>query len=282
LSESEKLRSDLEIQYQAALKELDSMRGENEELNKLIDQQAKELSQRKAAIEKMIGQNGDLSKAKSEMRNLRVQLNEYLNQIKTLQAEKDSLLAQKDSLSVNNMALQEYLDSTKIANKNLSTVNADLSSQNQQLSLENAQLAETVNVASVIKVKNINVIPLKLRSTGKAVKKTYAKNVEQLRICFQSVLNDVASSGKEYFLVRIINPVGETMSFADQGAGVFVSKKTGEEIPFSTLIETIYESEEKEFCLNWTPTLWSFMEGKYKIEVYNKGHMAGTGSFELK
>ena len=47
LDESEQLKVELEKQYYDALSELEEMRGSNEELNALIDQQKEELSQQK-------------------------------------------------------------------------------------------------------------------------------------------------------------------------------------------------------------------------------------------
>lgn len=282
LNEADQLRSELQQQYHRALANLESLRGDNEELNEIIDQQKTELNKRRNAIEKIIGSGGELSLARTELGKLKVSIEEYIAQLQKLRNEYDALSAERDSLSLDNLSLLEELDSTQLLNEALNLEKADLSVENQQLALQKAQLAETVNLASVIKVKNVNVTPLKTRSTGKTVKKTFAKNVEQLRVCFQTVQNDLAQSGMEYFLIRIINPIGETMAFDDQGSGVFISKKTGEEIRFTALKEISYQGAESDCCMIWDPTIWSFPEGKYVVEIYNKGHLAGTGNFELK
>ncbi len=282
LSEADQLRSELEKQYHRALNELEALRSDNEELNALIDQQKSDLSKRRREIEKMIGRGGELSLAKEEIGKLKLQISEYFSQIETLKAQVLALTDVRDSLSEDNLSLREDLDSAQLVNEALAFEKENLSVENRQLSLEKAQLAETVNLASVIKIGNISVTPLKVRSSGKAIKKTYAKNVDQLRVCFQTTSNELAANGKEYFLVRLISPVGETLAFDDQGAGVFISKKNGEEIRFSTIKEVNYSGTENEYCLIWNPNLLTFPEGKYKVEIYNKGHLAGTGNFELK
>jgi hypothetical protein len=60
-----------------------------------------------------------------------------------------------------------------------------------------------------------------------------------------------------------------------------IHEKTGEEVRFTQFAETEYANDEQNLCLLWNPDT-PFDSGKYAIEIYNKGYLAGTGSFELK
>ena len=65
------------------------------------------------------------------------------------------------------------------------------------------------------------------------------------------------------------------------GSGIIVNKDSGEEIRFTQIKEVNYERDVNNLCLNWAPSQ-PFQEGMYKVEIYNKGHLAGSSSFTLK
>ncbi|RMG80460.1 MAG: hypothetical protein D6714_14605, partial [Bacteroidetes bacterium] len=99
--------------------------------------------------------------------------------------------------------------------------------------------------------------------------------------CFKTTVNDVAKAGPEQFYIRIINPVGETMAIEELGSGKMINKSTGEEILYTQVKEYDYANDETQLCFNWMPNV-PFQKGRYDVEIYNKGHLAGKGSFLLK
>ena len=282
LAEADKLKIELEKQYHEALSELEEMRSGNEELNAIIDQQKVELKGQKDRIDQLIREGRDLGRAKSEINNLSAQVAEYVAQIQQLKRENEALSKEKTMLSERSKVLEENLDSARIRNLQLSGDYESLAGEKRQIQDEKNKLTETVNLASVIKVGSVSVTGLKERNSGKTVKKKYAKNVDQLRICFKTSENEIARPGVERFYIRIISPLGETLAIEELGSGVFSSKATGEEIRYTHLKELDYENDAKEICFNWDPNLGIFQKGKYKVEVYNKGHLSGAGDFELK
>ncbi len=62
LEEADKLKIELEKQYQEALSELEEMRGSNEELNAIIDQQKEELKQQKNKIDALLREGKEVGK----------------------------------------------------------------------------------------------------------------------------------------------------------------------------------------------------------------------------
>jgi fibronectin type 3 domain-containing protein len=81
--------------------------------------------------------------------------------------------------------------------------------------------------------------------------------------------------------VRIVNPRGETLAVEDLGSGTTTNEKTGEQVRFTQTAETQYNNDEQQLCLSWKPNT-NFESGKYAVEVFNKGFLVGTSSFELK
>jgi myosin heavy subunit len=282
LAEADKLKIELEKQYHEALSELEEMRGSNAELNAIIDQQKVELKQQRDKIDQMIRSGKELGRARAELNNLKGQVEQYIAQITQLKAENESLRDERDQLSERSRSLAENLDSATIKNQALSGENVALSTEKQKLAEERNRLADKVNLASVIKIPKIDITPLKERNSGKTVKKKYAKNVDQLKICFKTSQNKIAKPGAEQFYVRIITPVGETMAVDGLGSGKIFSRDTGEEVLYSFMEEYDYANDEADICHHWDPNLGAFSKGKYTVEVYNKGHLAGSSEFILK
>ena len=132
-------------------------------------------------------------------------------------------------------------------NNELSTAKAALVSEKESLENEKSALSKKVNYASVIKVADVSATGWKNKQSGKPKKKSYAKNVEYLKICFDATANEITDAGMEQFYVRIINPIGETLAVEDLGSGITTNTKTGEEIRFTKVKEFV---EAKPFATN--------------------------------
>jgi SMC interacting uncharacterized protein involved in chromosome segregation len=282
LAEADKLKIELEKQYQEALSELEEMRGSNEELNAIIDQQKAELKQQKDKIDGLLRGGTDLSRAKAELKNMRAQTAGYVAEIDRMKAEIESLRGERDELTERTKNLSANLDSANMRTSALEGENSAIAAERDQLSDEKSKLTEKVNLASVIKVDKVEVTPLKERGNGKTVTKKSAKKVDQLKVCIRTTENKIAKPGTEVFYIRIINPIGETMAVEELGSGRFINKDTGEELRYTHMKEYDYNQDAADICFNWDPNTGNFGKGKYKVEVYNKGHLAGTGSFDLK
>lgn len=267
--------------YYDAVNKLDAMTGTNEELNALIEKQKDELKAKKKSIGKLLRNKNDLVKARSEMAEMRTQLDGYITEINQLKAENQELVAKTVELDNQNKNLQSDLQSRISQTEELETARAQLVSEKEDLASKNAALGQKVNVASVIKVANVNVTGWKNRRNGKSAKKKYAKNIDRLELCFNTSDNAVAAPGDELFQVRIINPAGETLAVEDLGSGFMKDKNTNQDIRFTKAEMVEYDNEAGNVCLNWEQNT-PFNKGNYQVEVYNKGYLAGTGEFRLK
>lgn len=281
LEETEALRVELETQFNESIAELEDMRTSNEEMNALIDAQKDELEDQRSKIAGLIGNKKKLDAARREMKNMKAQVEEYLVRIEQLQADNEQLAATNLQLDNDKTALSSELEVQRTENQVLNETKAKLVSEKTALSQENDALAATVNLASVIKVEGIKIDGFKRKDDGKTKRKRAAKSVDEIKVCFNTSENEVAKAGTETFLVRIMSPLGETLYMEDLGSGVSKNLSTDEEFRFSKSVETEYANTQENVCVRWMPET-GFQSGKYQVEIYNKGHLAGTQSFELK
>ncbi|MBK7410875.1 MAG: hypothetical protein IPL49_06215 [Saprospirales bacterium] len=279
LEESERLREELDLQYNGALADLEDMRGKNDELNALIDSKEAELKDARDKIDRMI--KNDLPRAKSEIKTLKTQLEGYVAEINDLKAQNAQLAESNTALQEEKSLLTSDLEQSKMTNEELAANKAALVSEKEELSARNQDLSKTVNFASVVKVEDLEVTGLATRDSGKAVKKSAAKNVDQLEICFNTTANEVARPGSENFYIRLISPTGETLAIEELGSGIMTSSKTNEKIRYTQMTTADYSNDASRVCASWTPGQ-QFQEGTYQVEVYNKGFLAGTSTFKLR
>ncbi|MEM8909036.1 MAG: hypothetical protein AAGD05_14415 [Bacteroidota bacterium] len=278
------MRAELEKQYYESLSELEEMRGNNTELNALIDQQKTELKEKKDQIARLIRQGksskADLATARKEMTELRVQLDEYVAENNKLKEENGLLTEQNTQLSTANQNLETEVANQRTMNEEHVQARAALVSQKEELESTNSELSEKVTVASVIKTQKVEATGWKIRKNGKAVKRKRAGSVDRIKVCFTATANQVVEQGIEKFYVRLIDPTGETLAIEDLGSGVLTSN-TGEDVRFTKVKELDYSNGDVEACMLWEPNT-PFAKGEYGVEIYNKGFVCGQGTFKLK
>jgi regulator of replication initiation timing len=223
----------------------------------------------------LINSKGSLDKARTEIANLKTQVTSYLTQIDNLKAENAQLAGENTQLTEERGRLSSDLQTKVTENQSLSTEKAKLASEKEDLTGK-------VNIASVIRTKSITANGQKVRNSGKVVDEISAKSVEQIKVCFTTLSNEVAKAGNERFFVRIVNPLGETLAVESMGSGTLTNRKTGEDVRFTIASDLSFKNEEANDCVTWAPSNPSFVKGKYTIEVYNKGYLAGSGALTLK
>ncbi len=274
LEEAHLLQTELELQVDNGIAALEAMRGENESMNYLIDEQEAQLEIQKGKIASLLKDSKKLKQARTEIKNLKTQIQEYLADVESLRNENEMLAEQNASLAEDRDILSRDLSFQIVQNVELNEAQAVLVSQRDDLN-------EKVKVASVVKVVDVDVTGVKTKPRGKSIIRKSAKSIDQLRVCFKTLTNEIISPGIEKFYVRIINPAGETMAIEDLGSGFIQDQKTGENVRFTQVAESEYTNDEQDVCFLWEPNM-AFQSGNYEVEIYNKGYLAGTGNFVLK
>ena len=272
--ELQKVQEELDQDYQTALESLEEMRGDNAQLNALIDSQKSELKTQKDKINNLIWTKKELDKAKAELKNLNTNVAKYLADIQQLKEE-------NKILTNNNQELTMRVEEEIKAKENVITEKNALTAEKENLSKSNAALGTKVDMANAIKINFMEVKGFEIKKDGKLKERSKAKDVQMLRICFLTETNMVTTTGQKKFFIRIINPQGETIAIEDQGSGVLTNKLDNSQVRYTTSGEINYNNEDTNACIDWTLSE-QLVKGDYKIEMYNNGFPVGKGAFKLK
>lgn len=81
--------------------------------------------------------------------------------------------------------------------------------------------------------------------------------------------------------VSLTQPAHLWPSSQSLGSGVATNKRDEGEFRFTTTATCQYTNGETQVCGAWQPGQ-DFVKGQYKVEVFNKGFLVGTGAFKLK
>lgn len=279
--EQAEVKRELEKEYYEALADLEELRGDNTELNAMIETQKEELKKQKNQIAGLISSKKNLAAAREEIKVLKQQAESALAELTKLREENEVLAANNQKLTEEKEILTDEITKERQTNDELLTVKAALMEEKDDLSKEKDILSMKVTRASVINISDIDVQGYKLRSNGKEVKKGTAKNVDLLKICFKANENQVSEPGDEMFYVRIITPQGETIMVESMGSGVITNVESGDEVAFTKAKELMYTGTDAMSCMSWQSDT-ELADGEYAVEVYNKGYLAGKSTFKLR
>ncbi len=286
LDETKKLRGELEKLHYAAQEEIEAMKGENEEMDALIEEKQEELKKANKRIRNLLSSGKksrvELDEIRLMMTDLTTQKNQYLAEIENLKAENAQLASTNQQLNQEKNTLSTQIVEERQMNEELTTARATLISEKENLSTKNADLSATVLRASVIDVRDLSVSGWKVRKNGKAKRKSSAKYIDRLKVCFTAEPNAVAESGSEDFHVRLISPQGEVMAKESMGSGVFTATEDQMQMRYTHAKKVNYtNTEDAVSCFLWEPGT-EFSKGVYTVEVYNKGYLTGSNTFKLK
>ncbi len=278
LTEQKAAFADLDTKYNEAVTQLEQQKGINAELDNKINAQLQQLETQKNEITGLIRDKKDY---RAGMARLEKQKNEYLAQIDELKKQVGILTETNTQQGQQISTLSSTLTETKTKLDEESTAKAALVSEKSTLEAEKTQLAKKVDIASAIRVKNVTTKSVQVKSNGKEKTKSRAGKVDKLNICFTTESNEVVPAGEETFYLRIIDPTGAPLAIESLGSGVATDKRNESDVRFTTTATCNYQNGETNVCGSWQPGQ-NFAKGKYKVEIYNKGYLVGSGAFNLK
>ena len=153
--------------------------------------------------------------------------------------------------------------------------------EKEEIIKEKAILSGKVDIAEAIKINYMEVQGYQVKEDGKTKKKNKAKNINMLRTCFLTETNVVAQGGEQEFYIRIIDPVGETITDSNDGVGVLTNKLDSTQVMYTTSGSIDYQNEDTRGCISLSLSE-KLTKGIYDVEIYNNGFMVGKGDFKLK
>ena len=221
-----------------------------------------ELNDARDRIQKLIG---DIDAKDATIASL----GKYRAEVFKLRNERDFLFAQNDSLRGSNQRLAMRIDSTTYELEVQRGVG-------DSLSLENSALAQKVTLGSALAANKLRAVGVIERSSGKLVENANNKRVDKLRACYTVPQNRLAEAGDRVLYVQIIDPSGVTLGENKQIAF------NGKVVTYSAISKFYYENTALDICENIGKTTKDFLEGKYEVNVFDKGILIAQTSFSLK
>lgn len=282
------LRDDLALRFNQVQKEVDSLKKENERLGLVSLAQSRELDERKNRIAKLLD---DLSGEKIDRATLDFATEELARLTKARDHLQGLLLGDNDETghyiqaNINLMERNDTLLTNLARERDLRSEAQQalqlLRTRAQRLEEENRGLSAEVDRARVIGVAAISGTGIKIRPTGGEKTTQQAALTDKLRVCLDLAPNPLANKGDESFYLRIISPGGGTLALDNMGSGTLRERVSGTEVVFTTYKSVAYTGESQNVCMVWRQP-GGFAAGHYQVEVYNKGFLAGKGTFTLK
>jgi len=252
------LQQDMETQ----VAKLNAMKGENEELDKVIAEREAEIAEQQKKITLLFKQKNftasELNKAKAMISSLEIQNAGFMTKI-------DSLHGITEQLKQDKVVLENDLSAEK--------------DYNQQLQDQNKFLDEKFELGSLLRADELKASGIKVKNNGVEKEVDRIKRIEKIKVCFQTGNNLVRESGSTTMYLRLISPTGTTFFNEGNGSGTF-SNVAGEELRYSKKAEFDFDGKNKNICIYWTQELNE--TGTYKALVYQDGYMVGETSLELK
>jgi len=255
-------RDSVQLLYNDALTRLDSLTGNNNNLQ------------------------GQLGERQSEITKMKNEINSILRKRNATQAELNrakSLIAEMNGKIAN---LEQEVARLTGENQQLASTNTQLTSEKQVLetnlqttTAEKDELASTVDVASTFSASNIAIRPVNEKKSGKEKTTTTAKKVDKLVVSFD-VENRVARSGPADLYIIVTAPNGQVVSDPSMGSGTLTTRTDGDR-PFTYKSSLEYEQATRkhvEIPLRQN----DFQTGNYKIEIYQNGFKIAEGVRSLK
>jgi DNA repair exonuclease SbcCD ATPase subunit len=283
LKKEEDLNAQLELQYKDAIAQLEEMKGKNTELNTLIDSQKEELTKRKNQISGLISSKAkDVNGLKADLARFKAESDGLVAKIAELEQDKKKLGETVAVLTTEKTSLIDNLAKEKTEKEQVITQKAEVETAKAKVETEKAALAKKTEIGSVVHVAQLSIQGFKVRESGKEKERTHARNIDRLKFCFKAIENQVVEAGNETFYLRIIDPTGVAIATQSSGGGV-LKLSDGKEVQYTTTKQIEFKNQGEDVCAIWDAKgNANLTKGKYTLEVYNKGYMAGTNTFELK
>jgi predicted nuclease with TOPRIM domain len=255
-------RDSVQLLYNDALTRLDSLTGNNNNLQGQLGERQSEITKMKNEINSILRKRNATQAELNRAKSLIAELN---SKIENLEVEVARLTGENQQLASTNTHLTAE---KQVLETNLQTTTA-----------EKDELASTVDVASTFSASNIAIKPVNEKKNGKEKETTTAKRVDKLVVSFD-VENRVARSGPADLYVVVTGPNGQVVSDPSMGSGTLTTRTDGDR-QFTYKSTLNYEQGTRK-SVQIPLRQNDFQTGNYKIEIYQNGFKIAEGIRSLK
>jgi predicted nuclease with TOPRIM domain len=255
-------RDSVQLLYNDALTRLDSITGNNNNLQGQLGERQSDITKLKNEINSILRKRNataaELSRAKSLISTLNGKIANLEQEVARLTGENQQLASNNTQLTAEKQVLETNLQTT---------------------TAEKDELASTVDVASTFSASNIAIKPVNEKKNGKEKETTTAKRVDKLVVSFD-VENRVARSGPADLYVFVTNPAGQVVSDPSMGSGTLTTRTDGDRQ--FTYKSTLNYDQGTRKSVQIPLRQNDFQTGNYKIEIYQNGFKIAEGVRSLK
>ncbi len=253
-------KDSLQALFNAASARVDSITGNNVQLQGALAERNNEITKLKLNIRNILtkknASDSELKQAQEMIAQLNGKIDELFTEITKLKGENQQLTNTNQQLTTEKQGLQENLSASQTENKNLS---------------------EKVDVASTLHASNITIAAVEMRKNGKEKVTSNVKRADMFVISGSLDENRVTPSGKKTIYVVVYNPNGSV-----SGSEGSFTLRDGSSKSYTSKVEVNYEQGKSlPLSFTWKPD-GKFETGDYKIEIYNHGFKIGEGIKNLK
>lgn len=227
----------------------DTLRTNNDTLNAKLEEE-------KEKIERLLAINA------SNVQTIRT----YRKEITTMREIMKSYIVQIDSLNTRNQILMA--ENTEIKQQM-----RQVEQNNESLSQEKSELSSKVEVASVIRAREIRPIPLntKRKETDRL------ERFENLEVAFILNENPIVEPGKVTVYMRVTRPDGLVITSSPDN----IFEVEGNRMIFTESRTVDYLNRDVEMSI-FVDNNGDFIKGTYGVDLYLDGHNIGSSSFMLE
>ncbi len=256
-----------------------------QDLDDRIQNLSKDLERKDLELQE---KNQKVEALSKELTSLRARISKYVEEGKISQRQYEEMRLKTEQMAYYIEKYQRRIQELEEENRVLRQRTEELSETIQKTQTEKARIAEEkerlevkVRAASYLKVVEFQFALI--RDNGKEDWDTEfrARRLQQLKVCFTVLENEVADPGKRTAYVVISDPTGKVITNFAASSGYFTVMDT--EQPYSTKVEFSYERTRKTVCAVFTRDPEQTLErGTYTAAVFCEGVEIGRGTFRVK
>lgn len=266
-------QSQTQIQYLEGekgllVRDLTLMKTEVDRLSALNEVNEIELQDSKFQVEQLLDSVGRLTFTIDK-------LQEFKSELRTLEAQYDSIKLKNNLLRYNNRLLADKYDETRIMLEDLRGQSNSLAEAEALLRRKNQELSRELKLKSYLALINSEGSGFRMRS-GRPIKTNKASTIEKLRGCITIQADPNATSANEKVLY--FQFLGPNMGIIEDNANVISVNGN----IYSKRVTLVFKGEEMSVCDFITVPEGSLLSGTYTLNVFEDEKLLTTAEFQLK
>ena len=180
----------------------------------------------------------------------------------------------------------EEIKELKVINEKLTEENTTLKVEKNQLNdtirrleLNKQELAQKVATASRLEISAMTVNAINDRGRERDGGEYRNRHIEQLKIQFTVLENEIAPIEGKELLLRVVAPDGNVLFDVSRGSGSFTFENR--ELFYTAKQEILYDKNSQQVTFLYNKGS-EYAIGQHKVEVYTDDYLMGQGDFVVK